>query len=71
MPFAVTLPVRFGDCDAAGIGYYPRLLALGPTALTAIGVIAGFFVAWYVGVFEARKEARNLPEPVPPAIDIL
>ncbi len=28
MPFAVTLPVRFGDCDAAGIGYYPRLLAL-------------------------------------------
>ena len=33
MPFAVTLPVRFGDCDAAGIGYYPRLLALVDAAI--------------------------------------
>ena len=23
-PFAVTIPVRFGDCDPAGIVFYPR-----------------------------------------------
>ncbi len=33
MAFALTLPVRFGDCDAAGIGYYPRLLALVDAAI--------------------------------------
>ena len=33
MAFAVTLPVRFGDCDAAGMGYYPRLLALVDAAI--------------------------------------
>lgn len=33
MAFAVTLPVRFGDCDAAAIGYYPRLLALVDAAI--------------------------------------
>lgn len=28
MSFVVALPVRFADCDPAGIGYFPRLLAL-------------------------------------------
>jgi 4-hydroxybenzoyl-CoA thioesterase len=28
MAFTLIIPVRFGDCDFAGIGYYPRLLAL-------------------------------------------
>ena len=28
MSFTLVLPVRFADCDFAGIGYYPRLLAL-------------------------------------------
>jgi len=28
MAFTLVIPVRFGDCDFAGIGYYPRLLAL-------------------------------------------
>lgn len=28
MAFTLAIPVRFGDCDFAGIGYYPRLLAL-------------------------------------------
>jgi 4-hydroxybenzoyl-CoA thioesterase len=28
MTFSVTLPVRFADCDPAGIAYFPRLLAL-------------------------------------------
>ena len=26
MPFTHTIPVRFGDCDAAKIVYYPRIL---------------------------------------------
>lgn len=33
MSFAVTLPVRFADCDPAGIGYFPRLLALVDAAI--------------------------------------
>lgn len=33
MIFSVTLPVRFGDCDFAGIAYYPRLLALVDAAI--------------------------------------
>jgi len=28
MSFTVSLPVRFADCDPAGIAYFPRLLAL-------------------------------------------
>lgn len=28
MTFRATLPLRFGDCDPAGIAYYPRLFAL-------------------------------------------
>jgi 4-hydroxybenzoyl-CoA thioesterase len=28
MSFQVDLPVRFADCDPAGIAYFPRLLAL-------------------------------------------
>ncbi len=28
MSFSVALPVRFRDCDPAGIAYFPRLLAL-------------------------------------------
>lgn len=28
MTFRVSLPVRFADCDPAGIAYFPRLLAL-------------------------------------------
>ncbi len=43
MIFSATLPVRFGDCDFAGIAYYPRLLALVDAAiedwtLAALGV---------------------------------
>ncbi len=26
MPFTHTIPVRFGDCDAAKVVYYPRIL---------------------------------------------
>lgn len=33
MSFSVTLPIRFGDCDFAGIAYYPRLLALVDAAI--------------------------------------
>ncbi len=33
MTFAVTLPVRFADCDPAGIAYFPRLLALVDAAI--------------------------------------
>ncbi len=33
MSFAVQLPVRFADCDPAGIAYYPRLLALADAAV--------------------------------------
>lgn len=33
MGFSVDLPVRFGDCDFAGIAYYPRLLALVDAAI--------------------------------------
>jgi 4-hydroxybenzoyl-CoA thioesterase len=28
MSFYISLPVRFADCDPAGIAYFPRLLAL-------------------------------------------
>lgn len=28
MTFRVAIPVRFADCDPAGIAYFPRLLAL-------------------------------------------
>jgi 4-hydroxybenzoyl-CoA thioesterase len=43
MAFTLTTPVRFGDCDFAGIGYYPRLLALVDAAIedwteAAIGI---------------------------------
>ena len=43
MSFAVSLPVRFADCDPAGIAYYPRMLALVDAAIedwtaAAIGV---------------------------------
>ena len=43
MAFSVDLPIRFGDCDVAGIAYYPRLLALVDAAIEdwtmdAIGV---------------------------------
>lgn len=31
--FSVALPIRFGDCDLAGIAYYPRLLALVDAAI--------------------------------------
>lgn len=33
MTFSITLPVRFADCDTAGIGYFPRLLALVDAAI--------------------------------------
>lgn len=43
MAFTLVIPVRFGDCDFAGIGYYPRLLALVDAAIedwteAAIGI---------------------------------
>ncbi|MFA5968793.1 MAG: thioesterase family protein [Sphingomonas sp.] len=33
MSFSIVLPIRFGDCDFAGIAYYPRLLALVDAAI--------------------------------------
>lgn len=33
MSFSLTLPVRFADCDPAGIAYFPRLLALVDAAI--------------------------------------
>lgn len=33
MTFSTVLPIRFGDCDFAGIAYYPRLLALVDAAI--------------------------------------
>ena len=33
MAYTMSLPVRFGDCDIVGIGYYPRLLALADAAI--------------------------------------
>ena len=33
MSFRVSLPVRFADCDPAGIAYFPRLLALVDAAI--------------------------------------
>ncbi len=33
MSFAASLPVRFADCDPAGIAYYPRMLALVDAAI--------------------------------------
>lgn len=33
MTFRLALPVRFADCDPAGIAYFPRLLALVDAAI--------------------------------------
>lgn len=33
MSFRISLPVRFQDCDPAGIAYFPRLLALVDAAI--------------------------------------
>lgn len=33
MTFRATYPLRFGDCDPAGIAYYPRLFALCDAAI--------------------------------------
>lgn len=33
MCFSTSFPVRFGDCDPAGIAYYPRLFALVDAAI--------------------------------------
>lgn len=33
MSFTLSLPVRFADCDPAGIAYFPRLLALVDAAI--------------------------------------
>lgn len=57
MAFAVTLPIRFGDCDAAGIGYYPRLLALVDAAIED-------WTAATIGIDRATlhgKQRRGLP----------
>lgn len=32
-PFRISLPLRFADCDPAGIAYYPRLFALCDAAI--------------------------------------
>ncbi len=50
--FSIALPIRFGDCDFAGIAYYPRLLALVDAAIED-------WTAEVIGVDRAEMHRRD------------
>lgn len=52
MPFVISKPLRFGDCDLSGIAYHPAYLSMLVDVNEAM--FASFGVTWKEIIFERR-----------------
>ncbi|WP_018897983.1 thioesterase family protein [Rhizobium sp. 2MFCol3.1] len=52
MPFAISKPLRFGDCDLTGIAYHPAYLSMLVDVNEAM--FASFGVTWKEMMFERK-----------------